>query len=107
MNDSSSNTPVLRSELSHETEMEDLIRMFVDEIPQRIQNFRCAWDRGNLDEVRRLAHQLKGAAPGYGFTPLGTSAGALESALKQADHDLSAVRIEFKALIQLCSRVAY
>lgn len=106
MTDPSADPMTIRSELSDDAEMEPLIRLFVEEIPQRVSGFRLAWESANAAELRRLAHQLKGAAPGYGFTPLGQSAAALESALKQADQDLSAVKSEFEALIQLCSRVA-
>lgn len=105
MADSSSQPTPLQSEFASDADMRELIQMFVDEMPQRIGEFHAAWESANHAELRRLAHQMKGAAPGYGFTPLGDSAKALESALKGADHDLSAVRRELDSLIQLCNRV--
>jgi HPt (histidine-containing phosphotransfer) domain-containing protein len=106
MTDPTSQLSPLQSEFASDADMQELIQMFVDEVPQRMSEFRFAWDRANAAELGRLAHQMKGAAPGYGFTPLGESAKALESALKHAAHDLTAVRREFDSLIQMCSRVA-
>lgn len=106
MNDLSRRANPIISEFASDSEMHELIRMFVDELPQRIDEFRTAWSDSDAAEVKRLAHQLKGAAPGYGFTPLGTAAHRLEVALEHAQTDLSSVRDEFEALIQLCSRAA-
>ena len=106
MTDPTSQSAPLQSEFASDSDMQELIQMFVDELPQRVAEFRFAWDRANAPELGRLAHQMKGAAPGYGFTPLGESAKALEAALKHTAHDLSAVQREFESLIQICNRVA-
>lgn len=106
MTDPASQLTPLQSEFASDTDMHELIRMFVDELPQRVSEFRFAWDRANAAELGRLAHQMKGAAPGYGFTPLGDTAKALEMALKQSAHDLASVQSEFDSLIQMCQRVS-
>ncbi len=105
MTDPISRPTPLQSEFASDAGMRELIQLFVDELPQRIAEFRSAWERASASELGRLAHQMKGAAPGYGYTSLGDSAKALESALKHAAHDLSAVQREFDSLIQLCGRV--
>lgn len=106
MNDPAFETSPLRSEFSTDSDMEFLIRLFVEEVPERIDEFRQAWERSDAGELARLAHQMRGAAPGYGFTPLGDSAKAFEKALIEAAHDLSAVQQEFESLIQVCGRVS-
>lgn len=97
----------LQSEFVSDTEMHELIRMFVDEMPQRIDEFRAAWERADGALVRRLAHQMKGAAPGYGFTPVGEQARALESGLKMSGDHLADLQREFDELIEMCRRVAF
>lgn len=106
MIDSSSTTELIRSELASDPDMQDLIRLFVDEFPERIDTMRSAWEREQRDELMRLAHQLKGAAPGYGFPQIGRSAAMLEDALKGLTQDLRAVQNEFDTLIRQCGRVA-
>lgn len=94
----------LRSTLAGDPEMSDLLKEFIEDMPARIDDLRTAWDQMNAQEVRRIAHQLKGCAAGYGFEPMGEAARVLDTALKQADRELASVRQEFDTLIDLCSR---
>jgi HPt (histidine-containing phosphotransfer) domain-containing protein len=96
--------PPLRSEFSSDAEMREIIEMFVQELPQRIAELERAWRDSNLDEVKRFAHQMKGAAPGYGFDTVGQAAAALERAAATAS-DLDRAKADLDALINLCSRV--
>lgn len=107
MNDPSYPTRPLRSDLINDEEMRELIREFVDEMPARISEFESAWRDASANNLARLAHQLKGAAGGYGFGIVGDAAAALEQAVKRADQDLSAVKKEFDDLIKLCGRAAF
>lgn len=42
--------------------LEDVLRMFLQEVPPRIERLRNAWTGGNIQEVHRSAHSLKGSA---------------------------------------------
>ena len=42
--------------------MRELVDLFTSEMPTKIANFEKAIAGEQLDELRRLAHQLKGAA---------------------------------------------
>ncbi|MDX2116154.1 MAG: Hpt domain-containing protein [Planctomycetota bacterium] len=96
----------IRSQFASDEEMRELVRMFVDEMPARIAALRDAWDASHSKQIESLAHQLKGAAAGYGFAIVGDAAAELESALRSSEHDLSSVRAQFDALVDLCSRAA-
>jgi len=53
-----------------------------------------------------LAHQLKGAAPGFGFDPIGSAAGVLEERLKTSNLqmvEVDQIRDEFDTLMMECS----
>ncbi len=69
------------STLADDADMCELVTLFVDEIPQRISAIEAALAAYDLQSLQRLAHQLKGAAAGYGFPAIGAAAGAVEIAI--------------------------
>lgn len=60
-------------------EMAELVELFVLGVRETAEMVRGAAGRGDWPAVRRGAHQIKGAAAGYGFESLGEEAGRLES----------------------------
>src|SRR5689334_17450419 len=60
------------STLADDPDMAELLALFVSELPQRLVDIRQAAQGHNWQEVRRLAHQLRGAGGSYGFPLLTT-----------------------------------
>ena len=60
--------PPIPSEYSDDAEMVDIVEMFVEDMPRRLEALAAAWECVDVECLRRLAHQLKGAAAGYGST---------------------------------------
>jgi CheY-like chemotaxis protein len=52
----------LRDELGAAGVLPRLVEIFSTEAPQRLRELRAAVERGDTDEVRNLAHKLKGSA---------------------------------------------
>lgn len=84
----------------------ELIEMFLGELPNRIDSLHESMKTNDFSQLNRLAHQLKGAAPSFGFDPIGSAAADLEERIKtsniemlQMDH----IRTEFDALVSECS----
>ena len=96
----------LKSEFASDPDMMELVREFVQELPDRISTLQSAWRDANADVVGRVAHQLKGASAGYGFAPVGDAAAKLEKAIKSVNDDLSSVKREFDELIAMCNRAS-
>tara|TARA_Y100001933_G_scaffold164328_1_gene162636 strand:- start:517 stop:891 length:375 start_codon:yes stop_codon:yes gene_type:complete len=98
-------TEPITSSFADDAEMVELIEIFVSELPDRMQAVSNAYTAQNWDTLRTLAHQLKGAAPGYGFEPVGAAAADLEQLLKDglAADDLSDA---VESLLAICKRVA-
>ena len=44
-------------------------KLFLEEVPPRIARLRNAWAAGNIEEVHRAAHSLKGSAGNIGAQP--------------------------------------
>ncbi|MBX9788065.1 MAG: Hpt domain-containing protein [Pirellulales bacterium] len=94
----------LYSTLAADRALDDLVELFVDELPDRVARLQRLYDADERRELERAAHQLKGAAGSYGFDPLTPAAARLENAL--ATHDPSADVVSALAeLIALCNRV--
>jgi HPt (histidine-containing phosphotransfer) domain-containing protein len=44
----------------------EVLKLFLEEVPPRIARLRNAWAAGNIQEVHRTAHSLKGSAGNIG-----------------------------------------
>lgn len=101
--------PPLQSRYAADPEMAELIDLFLKELPEKVEALRAAAAVREATHLRRLAHQLKGAAAMYGFPTLGTAAASLESRLDAADADeaqgaMDRIGRELDELIELCDR---
>lgn len=99
----------LRSEFADDPDLKELVEMFLEDLPERVASVRSAWQEGHLDDLRRLAHQLKGASPGYGFPAIGSAAALLERELNSltgdpGERELHTITQRVSELIQLCTR---
>lgn len=89
------------SEFAGDDEMARIVVSFVRVLPSRIQALCEAYSGERWDEVRRLSHQLKGAAGGYGFRSLGELAAQVEATAGGPD-----CRDRLLELVALSDRVA-
>jgi HPt (histidine-containing phosphotransfer) domain-containing protein len=84
----------VRSSFAADPDMIEIVREFALELPGRADTLECLLAARRLDEMRVMAHQLKGAGGGYGFPEITQVAGALESALQDG---LAPAEIERRA----------
>lgn len=99
----------LPSQFEHDPDMAELVRMFVDELPQRLQRMSAAWHEHNMRDLATVAHQLRGSSAGYGFPTIGSAAGRLEDSIRSAnaaagEAALESVRREMDELSALVRR---
>ncbi len=101
------NSP-LRSSFASDPDMGELVELFVEEMPQRVQAIASAFDQGQAELLGRISHQLKGASAGYGFDVIGQAAAVVEAQVKTLapGASLESVKAQVDALIALCNRVA-
>ncbi|QDV50109.1 Hpt domain protein [Gimesia fumaroli] len=79
------NSPV-RSSFCDDEDFLELIEMFVDGIEEKKAILREA-SADQVEELKVLSHQMKGASAGYGFEALSQLAADLETACKAEDRD--------------------
>ncbi len=94
----------IRSRFAADPEMAGLIEGFVGRLPGVLAAMSMALANNAHDELKRLAHQLKGAGGGYGYPTLTEQASRLEDAAKAGD--VEAARLMLNAMTHLCERIA-
>ncbi len=97
-----------KSTFADDPEMRELVDTFVGELPARIDALRQALVSRDASKVRLMAHQLKGAAAGYGFPSIGRAAACIDEVLRgQAKPEmLDTVKASMEELLSLCDRAS-
>jgi signal transduction histidine kinase/DNA-binding response OmpR family regulator len=104
MDEARASEPPIVSTLAGDPDFADLVGMFVSELPARLETIAAAAAAQDLERLRTLAHQLKGAAGGYGFPSITEAAKRLEDGAK-AGNDLAEIQRSLEQLAGLCQRV--
>lgn len=94
---------LLHSSLAGDPDLQDLVEMFVEEMPERAAALETGFGQG-AEALGRVAHQIKGAAGSYGFDQLTEPARHLESCCREGAAE-EAIRTSLDELLALCRRV--
>lgn len=94
----------LLSVYADDEDMLEIVELFVMGMPDKIQALEKAYQAQDHAELNKLAHQLKGAAGGYGFPTITDAASLLEQDLKKGI-PVAQVGARYQALMSLCKRV--
>jgi PAS domain S-box-containing protein len=98
-----SSAPVLYSDFRHDSDMMEIVGEFVSKLPERLAEMRQAAENGLWDRLQRMAHQMKGAGGGYGYSALTEVARELETHAKGRDRE--AAVLDLAALTGLCRSI--
>ena len=92
------------SALADDPDLYDLVKMFVDEMPLRLEKLLAEFNSKDWDGLKYTTHQLKGSAGSYGFAEVTPVAGKLEDSLKQSSPE-EAIQQTLNELIATCQRM--
>ncbi len=92
------------SDLADDPDLAELVELFVQEMPSRVANLQARFDAGQMLELERAAHQIKGAAGSYGFHALTPAAVRLEHFVKTRCPE-EQIRQALAELSRLCQSV--
>jgi len=92
------------SEYASDPEYRELLEMFAEALPERRRCLTDSFRSGNAEELRVLAHQLKGAGGGFGFPELTRRAAELEAACREGRSQ--AVADSLDRLVEFMSRIS-
>jgi signal transduction histidine kinase/CheY-like chemotaxis protein/HPt (histidine-containing phosphotransfer) domain-containing protein len=93
----------LVSTLEDDEDMKEILHQFVRDLPERSSAILRASQASDVDTLKRLAHQLKGAGGGYGFPRITEAASAVEQAIDEGVEGSSLQR-HVEELASLCRR---
>jgi signal transduction histidine kinase/DNA-binding response OmpR family regulator len=74
--------PPIVSDVADDRALAEVLAAFVRRLPDRLAAMEQALGHQDLESLAMLAHQMRGAASGYGFPAITEAAAALESAAK-------------------------
>ena len=94
----------VRSTFADDEEFRDVLEPFVASAQQQRKELESFWGDNALDEVRKIAHKLKGCGGGYGFPGLTSLAAATEMACKTGDR--MEIEISLRALLDFLDKMA-
>jgi HPt (histidine-containing phosphotransfer) domain-containing protein len=92
------------STLLDDPDLVELVELFVGELPDRTAQLAKAMQSGDMAEVGRYAHQLKGAAGSYGFECVTPYAAKLERAARSGEPE-DRVQSALDELRAICARL--
>ena len=98
------NTQFVHSSLAADPDLGELVDLFVDELPNRLDALKTQAESADWEQLRRTAHQLKGAAGSYGFDAITSPAARLEHAAREGCQEED-ILLALEELISLCRRV--
>lgn len=93
----------LISDFADDPDMCEIIELFIDGLKERTESIQKAFDDRNFTTVSGIAHQLKGAAGGYGYPTLSELAFDVEQLAKQ-NAAVNQIEDSLTLLIEQCHR---
>ncbi len=79
MSSTSDQSPIASTLVADDPSFADLVEEFVDGLDERLDTMRKAIEAEDFDNLRVLAHQLKGAGGGHGYQILTETAATIET----------------------------
>jgi CheY-like chemotaxis protein/HPt (histidine-containing phosphotransfer) domain-containing protein len=89
----------LRSTMEDDPDLRSYLSSFIADLPRFVSGHETCLADKNLDEIRRLAHQLKGAGGTFGFNLITEAARCVETSI-ESEPDLTAAVTQLLALIR-------
>ena len=99
----SGNEDILHSQYADRPVIARMLGEFVGRLDGRIRAMQAALEASRAEDLRRLAHQLKGAAGSYGYPSLTAAAKTLEDNARLERLDSAAKDLEY--IVALCRAV--
>jgi HPt (histidine-containing phosphotransfer) domain-containing protein len=97
-------TTTIKSSMASYPGMAAIIIELVQGLPGEVQKMKTALAGNDMDALRRVVHQLRGACGGYGFDAVTAVAAAAEESIKNAA-PAAEISAKVGALINLISRI--
>lgn len=95
---------LIYSDFGDDEDLAELVEMFVDEIPDRVQSMLDSAEVSDWEQLGRIAHQMKGAAGSYGYGEVTNVAAVLEHACRN-NASAETIQRALQELVTMCLRM--
>jgi CheY-like chemotaxis protein/HPt (histidine-containing phosphotransfer) domain-containing protein len=102
--DTSTNRIPLRSERAEEAGFSPLLEMYAEDLEEHARLLRVALDEEDWEELREVAHRLKGSGGSYGYPAISETGRRLQDALVDGVKDRAEVKALLDELLGLVNR---
>lgn len=92
------------STLAEDPDLREIVQLFVEEMPGRVASILSLLQESDWEGLRRVSHQLKGAAGSYGFHEITPAAKRVEDAVRET-LPAEEVRQMVDELVDMCNRI--
>lgn len=96
---------LIHSDLGDPETFGELVEIFLEQLPERLDQLHRFLESGDYRQLALLAHQLKGAGGGYGYPGLTQGAAKLEAEARQPQPSQSVLRDLLQSLRQYQGRM--
>ena len=94
--------PLISTLVLDDPDMLDIVEEFVAGLGTRVAEFSAAYEKQAWNDLKTLAHQLKGAGGSYGYAEMSTLGATMEQAFK--NHSAEDFSAWMKHLSELIAR---
>jgi histidine phosphotransfer protein HptB len=98
------NVEYIYSRFGADPDFGEIVGIFVEELPRRVSALLEHLNKGEWEDLRRIAHQVKGAAGSYGFEAVSPVAAKVEAAVRNQEPE-EAIRLAIAELSDVVARV--
>ncbi|MDH5693814.1 MAG: ATP-binding protein, partial [Gammaproteobacteria bacterium] len=93
MSNTKETKPIYSQLLEDDPELIELVTKFVTGLPEFIEAINKAMENGDVEEVSKTAHKLKGIGGGYGYPMLTTLAAEIQAVITSQDLEKLAAKV--------------
>jgi histidine phosphotransfer protein HptB len=97
-------SPPYTSSLAHHPDVREVLPLFVARLRGQVEALRRLQERGEMENLRIVVHQLRGAGASFGFERMTDLAGKLEEHILAADSP-AAIAVALQALTAYMQRI--
>lgn len=76
---------LMKRAMNKETLFNSIIHLFMEDIPMKVEELKCAVENQDIKEIRQISHTIKGVAANVSGEILREQAGLIEMAAKEGD----------------------
>lgn len=100
---------ITHNDLNEDLEYQAIVSLFIEKLPQHVNDIVNATDQNDWDKVQKISHKLKGSGSAFGYPEITNIAGEINqySKIAEANPDPQLLRDAVSSLQKYCNEVVH